>query len=575
MIDTETSFARAPLISALLDSGEISNEQASKVEQIQSRKSIALEEALVESTSLAPTRLAEVYAERFQVPLVTDLFAEGKPDETLCALVSEQFARERRLIPVRSDGLQVHVAVVDPTDPYLLQETRLYTGLMVTIAVASYEDIGHALDELWGARDMVREMASEGVEEEEEEEEEDDEDAEEVLDLDKPVSKSRENQVIRLANFILTSAIDERASDVHLEQYPDFVKVRFRIDGKLIEMTPPHKSLFVPLVSRFKVLSKMDIAEKRVPQDGAFTTKLGTNDIDWRVSTVPTVFGEKMVMRVLNKSAAPTDLAALGFRERQLADFDVAAHSPHGLIFVTGPTGSGKSTTLYATLNMLVSPEVNIVTVEDPVEYKYPGIGQVQTKSAIGLDFKRVLRAFLRQDPDVIMVGEVRDHETAQICLRAALTGHLVLSTLHTNDAMSSIDRLADMGIEPFLIASTLRLIEAQRLIRRLCKDCKEAYQPPEDMIEKHQLESDAVLYKPVGCDQCRQSGYAGRVGVFEVVRITDELSEMITAGEKLSVIRNAARADGMESLEQDALAKATAGLTSLEEALRVTLGGH
>ena len=291
-----------------------------------------------------------------------------------------------------------------------------------------------------------------------------------------PPPPGQDGRIIRMVNQILEQALRSGASDIHLEPFEDTCAIRFRVDGALRELPPPPRSQFVPIVSRFKILAKMDIAEKRVPQDGAIALKTGDKRIDLRVSTVPTVYGEKMVMRILDKGAIPIELTGLGFDERQSKDLVESIQMPHGLMLVTGPTGSGKSTTLYACLNLLNEPDTNICTVEDPVEYKFKGINQVQVKTQVGLTFAGALRAFLRQDPDVIMVGEVRDQETAQICLRAALTGHFVLSTIHTNDSLSAVNRLEDMGIEPFLLASTLRVLEAQRLIRRLCKECREPY---------------------------------------------------------------------------------------------------
>ena len=314
----------------------------------------------------------------------------------------------------------------------------------------------------------------------------------------------------------------------------------------------------------------MDIAEKRIPQDGAIAMKTGVKRVDLRVSTVPTVYGEKMVMRILDKGAIPIELTGLGFDERQSKDLIESIQMPHGLMLVTGPTGSGKSTTLYACLNHLNEPDTNICTVEDPVEYKFKGINQVQVKTQVGLTFAGALRAFLRQDPDVIMVGEVRDPETAGICLRAALTGHFVLSTIHTNDSLSAVNRLTDMGIEPFLLASTLRVLEAQRLIRRLCKECREPYQCNPDTAKLHGLEPGQKLYRPKGCDACRGSGYKGRVGVFEVVRITPRMSALIQTRTPLPELRAAAREQGMKLLLDSGMDKVRDGITSLEEVLTV-----
>ena len=331
-----------------------------------------------------------------------------------------------------------------------------------------------------------------------------------------------------MVNQILQEALRTGASDIHLEPFEDSCAVRLRVDGELRALTPPTKAQFVPMISRFKILAKMDIAEKRIPQDGAIGLRDGVKRIDLRVSTVPTVYGEKMVMRILDKGAIPIELTGLGFDERQSKDLIESIRMPHGLMLVTGPTGSGKSTTLYACLNLLNEPDTNICTVEDPVEYKFKGINQVQVKTQVGLTFAGALRAFLRQDPDVIMVGEVRDQETAGICLRAALTGHFVLSTIHTNDSLSAVNRLTDMGIEPFLLASTLRVLEAQRLIRRLCRECREPYECNPDTAKLHGLEPGQQLYRPKGCDHCRGTGYKGRIGVFEVVRITPHMASLI-----------------------------------------------
>ncbi|MFQ5353242.1 MAG: GspE/PulE family protein, partial [Candidatus Binatia bacterium] len=395
-----------------------------------------------------------------------------------------------------------------------------------------------------------------------------------VLDLDKLVTDDRDSQVIRMVNYVMRQAIEQRASDIHIEPLSESVSIRYRVDGELQAKPAPPKSMFTSLVSRLKILSKLDIAERRLPQDGAFSMLFKQNQIDVRVSTVPTVYGEKVVMRLLNKNGLSLDHKTLGFNDKQCASFIATSKSPHGLIFVTGPTGSGKSTTLYATLNLLNSPTKNLVTVEDPVEYKMDGINQVQVHAAIGLTFAGALRSFLRQDPDVIMVGEVRDQETAEICLRAALTGHLVLSTLHTNNALAAIDRLVDMGIEPFLVASTLRLVEAQRLIRRLCDECKEAYVPAGDVCEEYGLEPGTELYHAKGCDACGGLGYRGRVGIFEVIQITAKLRDMIQAKAPLAEVQAVAEEEGMQSLLTNGLEKVRDGITSLDELCKATMEG-
>ena len=355
----------------------------------------------------------------------------------------------------------------------------------------------------------------------------DDEDAQEageIVHLDQAPPPGRDGRIIRYVNSIFEQALQTGASDIHIEPYEDNCRVRLRIDGVLTEIAPPPMSMLNSVISRLKVLSKMDIAERRLPQDGAIGLRSGEHRVDMRVNTCPTVYGEKVVMRVLDKNALPHDLTSLGLDERQYRDLSEAIRSPHGLMLVTGPTGSGKSTTLYSCLNYLNDSETNICTVEDPVEFKFSGINQVQTRTKVGLTFASALRSFLRQDPDVIMVGEVRDNETADICMRAALTGHFVFSTLHTNDALSSITRLQDMGIEPFLLSSTIRLLVAQRLLRRLCDECKIAEQVDPESAKRYEINPRAVIFRPGGCSRCRETGYKGRLAVFEIIRINSQL---------------------------------------------------
>ena len=455
----------------------------------------------------------------------------------LAALLPEKLCRESLLVPVSrvpctdGSGETLEVAFVSPDDLLVLDELQLLTGMTIRPLIGPLEEVSRLIEALYSARQMRPEFA--GADEfakstEEEQQTGDDSPDDEILEIDRPPPPGPDGRIIRMVNQVLQQALRIGASDIHLEPFEDSCAIRLRVDGVLRELTPPSRSSFVPIVSRFKILAKMDIAEKRVPQDGAIALKTGDKRVDLRVSTVPTVYGEKMVMRILDKGAIPIQLTGLGFDERQSKDLVESIQMPHGLMLVTGPTGSGKSTTLYACLSLLNEPDTNICTVEDPVEYKFKGMNQVQVKSQVGLTFASALRAFLRQDPDVIMVGEVRDQETAQICLRAALTGHFVLSTIHTNDSLSAINRLQDMGIEPFLLASTLRVLEAQRLIRRLCKECKEPYECDAETARGHGLEAGTTLYRPKGCDQCRGAGYRGRIGVFEVVRITTRMASLI-----------------------------------------------
>jgi len=396
---------------------------------------------------------------------------------------------------------------------------------------------------------------------------------EEELSLDKLIARAEEAPVVKLVDLILRQAIDERASDIHVEPFKDTISLRYRIDGKLYEIPPPAKHLHLPIISRIKILGRLDIAEKRLPQDGAILVRIDERPIDLRVSTIPTIYGEKVVLRILDRSNVVLDLNRMGFDTKQLEDMRKTMSAPYGLIFLTGPTGSGKTSTLYAMLNEIKNPTKNIITIEDPVEYKMEGINQVQIKSEIGLTFATALRSFLRQDPDVILVGEVRDLETAQICIRSALTGHLVLSTLHTNDAPSAVSRLMDIGIEPYMISPSLLVVVAQRLLRKLCPDCKEAYELTSDQQKNIRLKSELV-YKTKGCAKCSQIGYKGRICISEVMVINEEIRTLISQRATFQKIRDAAKAFGMQTLYESAIKKVESGLTSLEEALAVTLGG-
>ncbi len=473
--------------------------------------------------------------------------------------------REHRILPVLERDGQLHLACHDPADFGAVEEVRLIASRPVVAHPATPELLEKLAGVVFGGRDSVRDIVLESG---------DDPNCQcgrEDIDVDvqRALPSGKDSQVLRIVNTILAQAVRDGASDIHLEPYESTVRVRYRIDGHLVPVTPPPQALFTQAISRLKILAKMDIAERRVPQDGAIALKDGDKRVDLRVSTVPTVYGEKMVLRILSKNAIPTSMEPLGFSERQAADFLEAANSHHGLMFVTGPTGSGKSTTLYTCLNLINQPDKNIVTVEDPVEYKFEGLNQVPVRSGAGMTFASALRAFLRQDPDVIMVGEVRDQETAQICMRAALTGHLVLSTLHTNSALQVVTRLVDMGIEPFLLGPALKLIEAQRLVRRLCTECKEPYSLPEDVAGRHGLEAGVELYrggKVENCPKCRGTGYKGRVGIYEVISVDEELAQMVARRASEAEMEKKVLADGRDLLPQCARQKLLEGLTSLEE---------
>ena len=486
-------------------------------------------------------------------------------------IVSENVCRRHLVVPLRYTERSLDLACLNPSDYSAIEEVSMRSGIIVRPVAATLGVITELTAAFFGERDVVREIASEASQGKARNgEDAEEEDMQMVLDLQRPIPAGRDSQVVRIVNVLLSRSIEEGASDIHIEPYEDKVRVRYRIDGKLVETTPPPRSLFIPTISRLKILAKMDIAEKRIPQDGAIALKIGEKRVDLRVSTVPTVYGEKMVIRLLEKDGIPDKMEKLGFSEAQAQAFLDAARAPNGLMFVTGPTGSGKSTTLYCCLNLINTPDDNIVTVEDPVEYKFYGLNQVHVRSTVGLTFSSALRAFLRQDPDKIMVGEVRDQETAEICMRAALTGHLVLSTLHTNDSLQVINRLTDMGIEPFLLGPALRLLEAQRLSRRLCNECKQPYELPEEVAVRHALPPGVTLYRPPrdnnNCELCRGNGTKGRVGIYEIVPITQEIGELIATSAPMTKIKEVARNNGVDFLADSARKKLLEGSIALEE---------
>jgi len=592
-----TKTESLPLIVRLLvDGGKLSAEKLDQLTKARQQCPDSIEEALVSAELVDENALAETWAAHLHIPWV-ELVQDGQasllmlnlPGELLplslgtmaelsaaskglAQLVSESVCRRRRLFPVRDAGRFLEVACLNPADFSALEEVRMRTGRIVRPASISPALYTLLLAGAFGVRDVVREIVSEGAKTESAAKAgEPDDDMDFILDLQRALPPGKDSQVVRIVNVLLGRAIEEGASDIHIEPYEDTVRVRYRIDGKLRETTSPPRSLFVPMVSRLKILSKMDIAEKRVPQDGAIALRNGDKRVDLRVSTVPTIYGEKMVIRILEKEGIPDKLEKLGFNPKQAKDFVAAAHAPHGLMFVTGPTGSGKSTTLYCCLNLINSPTENIVTVEDPVEYKFFGLNQVQVRAQQGLTFAGALRSFLRQDPDKIMVGEVRDQETAQICMRAALTGHLVLSTLHTNNALQVINRLVDMGIEPFLLGPALRMVEAQRLVRRLCPECKVPYELPEEVAVKYGLEPKITLYRAgtnASCANCRGNGVRGRVGIYEVIPISEAVRECICRKAPVAEIEKTARGEGTRFLIDSAKERLIAGITSLEECI-------
>lgn len=557
---------------ALLDRCE--PETIEKLSSSQSRDSITFEEAVIRAGLATERQVAQAYSRHYFVPFF-------EPHEDTLPVAPEvaktlpgKLCRDHQIAPLAVTEEVLRIGAFSPDAFSLVDELQLLTGKRVQVSFATLSVIDRILTVLYEDGSWSTSISTDASRFSEVQEEHDDEggeaeEADEVIHLDQAPPPGRDGRIIRYVNSIFQQALDTRASDIHIERYEETCRVRLRIDGALVEIPQPPMSMLISVISRIKVLAKMDIAEKRLPQDGAIAMRSGDRRVDLRVNTCPTVFGEKVVLRVLDRNALPHDVRLLGFDARQEQDLLESIQMPHGLMLVTGPTGSGKSTTLYSCLKFLNQPDANICTVEDPVEFKFEGINQVQTRQQVGLTFASALRSFLRQDPDVIMVGEVRDQETGEICIRAALTGHFVLSTLHTNDALSAVTRLAEMGIEPFLLANSLRLVIAQRLVRKLCT-CKQPYQLDEITAERYGLDPSATLYRPGGCPTCRDSGYKGRLAVFEVVRITPRLSQLIQQRGTVDQLRVAARESGMSLLAHSAMQKVLQGVTSLEEALGV-----
>jgi type IV pilus assembly protein PilB len=504
---------------------------------------------------------------------------ETPPDATLTHLIPADMAKRYRAIPVAQQNGKLIVALADPLDIFAIDEIRQHTRLEIEAVIATEDDIQNALRTLYRTSAAVTEAVQElmrdmgGSSDLSELSDEEDLSAEELREI------AEDAPVVRLANMIITQAINDGASDIHIEPARDCIKVRYRIDGVMIDSLVLPKRIQASLTSRFKIMADMDIAEKRVPQDNRISASIDGREYDFRVSTLPCIYGEKIVMRVLDKSSVRVGLDKLGFLPDTLALLEEVISRSYGIILVTGPTGSGKSTTLYSILSRLNTGLVNIITAEDPVEYELPGINQVQVNPKAGLTFATALRAMLRQDPDIIMVGEMRDTETATIAIEAALTGHLVLSTLHTNDASSAPPRLIEMGVEPFMIASSLIAVLAQRLVRTLCPRCRQPYRPTESDFLRygftppenlHTLE----IYRAQGCDYCKNTGYKGRTGIHELLVINDAIRELILQHAAAYAIQKVAVEHGLRLLKEDALQKVLLGRTSIEEVVRVIYSG-
>jgi type IV pilus assembly protein PilB len=494
-------------------------------------------------------------------------------DPDVLKLIPKEVVVRHQVIPVNRAGQNLIVAMADPSNIYAIDDVKFVTNLSIDVVVASEPAIAEAIEKYYTSNVSFEDVMMDFADEEEEFELDDVDEDLNVLDLEKSAGDA---PVVKLVNLILLDAIRKNASDIHVEPYEKQLRIRYRIDGVLYEVMKPPVKLKHAITSRLKIMSRLDIAERRLPQDGRIKMKLGRGkEMDFRVSVLPTMWGEKIVARLLDKSNLQLDMTKLGFEEKVLEDFKEALRKPYGMILITGPTGSGKTTTLYSALSELNKSTTNISTAEDPVEYNLFGINQVQMHDDIGLNFASSLRSFLRQDPDIIMVGEIRDFETAEIAVKAALTGHLVLSTLHTNDAPSSVSRLLNMGIEPFLVASSVNLIGAQRLVRKLCQDCNE----PVEILAETLIEigvppervDDFQGMRGKGCRNCNNTGYKGRIAVYEIMTFNEELREFVLNGASTMELKREAIRQGMKTLRMSALGKMEEGFTSLEEVVRVT----
>ena len=552
----------------LLASGKISNEKLEKVISAQPHNTEGLAQRLVDLGLISETVLLETLSEHLEIPFVS--LKEFSQQTVMLDNLSEKFMRQYKFIPLSLEDNILTIAISNPYDLYACDAVKMVTNYEVRINLAREEEILDAVGKLFNTDTSSMGRIIEDIGKDTDDLSLDDEgDVDHLKDL------ASEAPVIRLVNLLITRAIELRASDIHLEPFEGDFKVRYRVDGVLHDVEAPPTRLQAAVISRIKIMAKLNIAERRLPQDGRIKLRVLGKEIDFRVSTLPTMFGESVVLRILDRESVILDLEQLGFPGYDLTKFRDLIHRPYGIILVTGPTGSGKTTTLYAALNEINSPEKKIITVEDPIEYQLGGVNQVQVKASIDLSFANVLRSILRQDPDIIMIGEIRDAETAEIAIHSALTGHLVFSTLHTNDAAGAVTRLLEMGMENYLISSSMLGILAQRLVRVICPECKEVYTPEMGVMEELGVDQaqakDLPIYKGAGCEKCAQTGFRGRRGIYELLMVNDDIRELILDKAASNVIKTKGRSNGMKTLREAGWDKVRSGMTTVSEVLRVT----
>jgi general secretion pathway protein E len=515
-------------------------------------------------------KMAKEMALRWRIPFIEKIMEEGLDNEII-SKIPIQFAKKNKIVPIGKNGNSLKVAISDPYRFQPIDDLRSLLGLRIEIFLAPEKEIINAINRVYDRQSHSPEEIIQLISSQES-----DRFIQELEETEDLLDSQTEAPVIKLVNIILSQAIRSRASDIHIEPFENDLKIRYRIDGILYNILSPPKGFHSAITSRIKVMARMDIAEKRLPQDGRIRIKIANRDFDIRVSTIPTTFGERVVLRLLDKSSVLLGLHEIGLSVDHLEKIKKLIRSSHGIILVTGPTGSGKTTTLYAALSEINTPDKNIITIEDPVEYQLNGIGQIQVNPKIDLTFANGLRSIVRQDPDVILVGEIRDSETAEISIHAALTGHLVFSTLHTNDAAGAITRLIDMGVEPFLVSSSLNAVVGQRLVRIICPNCKEPYYPNKESLEEMNINPEILMNRPLfrgrGCGECMQTGYRGRTGIFEFLVMSDDLRNLILKTTDSNTIKRAAVNEGMMTLREDGIMKVLDGITTIEEVLRVTV---